>query len=255
MPSPLLNLAAESGYAEVVKVLLDDAHVPVDSLGEFGTSPLFDACYFDNRRELFVKLQVQGIILLVVVVCAMPMLNTDVSIRTLSPFFPGPVRINLGATSKWACVGGPGSPRVSQRGSRGAAGAWRQGRLRGSGRVHSTLRRRLSGCSAPLSLRAGNRRPPPTSPRLAGSLLGGGPRLQRPSSSQYAAAPRLSVTSPVSRGPPPPRPCCRPVLRAVTKTDPCESPPRPCAPSVSAPPAGGRRAACLTGRLRARCGA
>ena len=61
MPSPLLNLAAESGYAEVVKVLLDDAHVPVDSLGEFGTSPLFDACYFDNRRELFVKLQVQGI--------------------------------------------------------------------------------------------------------------------------------------------------------------------------------------------------
>ena len=50
MPSPLLNLAAESGYAEVVKVLLDEAHVPVDSLGEFGTSPLFDACYFDNRQ-------------------------------------------------------------------------------------------------------------------------------------------------------------------------------------------------------------
>jgi hypothetical protein len=49
MPSPLLNLAAESGYAEVVKVLLDEANVPVDSLGEFGTSPLFDACYFDNR--------------------------------------------------------------------------------------------------------------------------------------------------------------------------------------------------------------
>ncbi len=49
MPSPLLNLAAESGYAEVVKVLLDEASVPVDSLGEFGTSPLFDACYFDNR--------------------------------------------------------------------------------------------------------------------------------------------------------------------------------------------------------------
>ncbi len=51
MPSPLLNLAAESGYAEVVKVLLDEASVPVDSLGEFGTSPLFDACYFDNRQD------------------------------------------------------------------------------------------------------------------------------------------------------------------------------------------------------------
>lgn len=51
MPSPLLNLAAESGYAEVVKVLLDEGHVPVDSLGEFGTSPLFDACYFDNRQS------------------------------------------------------------------------------------------------------------------------------------------------------------------------------------------------------------
>ncbi len=49
MPSPLLNLAAESGYAEVVKVLLDEGNVPVDSLGDFGTSPLFDACYFDNR--------------------------------------------------------------------------------------------------------------------------------------------------------------------------------------------------------------
>ena len=255
MPSPLLNLAAESGYAEVVKVLLDDAHVPVDSLGEFGTSPLFDACYFDNRRELFVKLQVQGIILLVVVVCAMPMLNTDVSIRTLSPFFPGPVRINLGATSKWACVGGPGSPRVSQRGSRGAAGAWRQGRLRGSGRVHSTLRRRLSGCGAPLSLRAGNRRPPPTSPRLAAPSWVAVRGCSDPH--RLNTQPRLGFQSPALflAALPPPRPCCRPVLRAVTKTDPCESPPRPCAPSVAAPPAGGRRAAGLTGRLRARCGA
>ena len=227
MPSPLLNLAAESGYAEVVKVLLDDAHVPVDSLGEFGTSPLFDACYFDNRRELFVKLQVQGIILLVVVVCAMPMLNTDVSIRTLSPFFPGPVRINLGDTSKWGCVGGPGSPRVSQRGSRGAAGAWRQGRLRGSGRVHSTLRRRLSGCGAPLSLRAGNRRPPHA------SLL---PLGWRPAAAATLIASIRSRASAFSRQPsfsrpfPPPRPCCRPVLRAVTKTDPCESPPAVRAP-------------------------
>ncbi|KAJ1489311.1 ankyrin repeat-containing domain protein, partial [Baffinella frigidus] len=49
MPSPLLNLAAENGYCEFVEVLIDDGEVEVDSLGEFGTTALFDACYFDNR--------------------------------------------------------------------------------------------------------------------------------------------------------------------------------------------------------------
>jgi len=49
MPSPLLNLAAESGFCEFVKVLLDEGKVEVDTLGEFGTTALFDACYFDNR--------------------------------------------------------------------------------------------------------------------------------------------------------------------------------------------------------------
>jgi ankyrin repeat protein len=49
MPSPLLNLAAESGFCEFVKVLIDEGKVEVDTLGEFGTTALFDACYFDNR--------------------------------------------------------------------------------------------------------------------------------------------------------------------------------------------------------------
>jgi hypothetical protein len=49
MPSPLLNLAAESGFCEFVTVLIDEGKVEVDTLGEFGTTALFDACYFDNR--------------------------------------------------------------------------------------------------------------------------------------------------------------------------------------------------------------
>eukprot|EP00961_Rhodomonas_salina_P121737 1639255-Rhodomonas_salina.1 len=83
MASPLLNLAAESGFCDCVKVLIDlgnvcpppfpsrtrtrraegagvtpsgvcvcvwrGGQVAVDSLGEFGTTALFDACYFDNR--------------------------------------------------------------------------------------------------------------------------------------------------------------------------------------------------------------
>jgi len=49
MPSPLLNLAAESGFCDFVKVLIDEGKVEVDTLGEFGTTALFDACYFDNR--------------------------------------------------------------------------------------------------------------------------------------------------------------------------------------------------------------
>lgn len=49
MASPLLNLAAESGFCDCVKVLIDLGNVAVDSLGEFGTTALFDACYFDNR--------------------------------------------------------------------------------------------------------------------------------------------------------------------------------------------------------------
>ena len=35
LPSPLLNLAAEHGHAEYVRVLLEDADVDVDSLGIF----------------------------------------------------------------------------------------------------------------------------------------------------------------------------------------------------------------------------
>jgi hypothetical protein len=33
MPSPLLNLAAESGYCEFVTVLIDEGKVEVDTLG------------------------------------------------------------------------------------------------------------------------------------------------------------------------------------------------------------------------------
>ena len=37
-----------TGFCDFVKVLIDQGGVQVDTLGEFGTSALFDACYFDN---------------------------------------------------------------------------------------------------------------------------------------------------------------------------------------------------------------
>ena len=37
-----------AGFCDFVKVLIDQGGVQVDTLGEFGTSALFDACYFDN---------------------------------------------------------------------------------------------------------------------------------------------------------------------------------------------------------------
>ena len=36
-----------TGFCDFVKVLIDQGGVQVDTLGEFGTSALFDACYFD----------------------------------------------------------------------------------------------------------------------------------------------------------------------------------------------------------------